>query len=75
VARASTRATIALVRCAQARTLLSGRPHLLPDDIKALAVPVLAHRVVLGSSDGDPTAAARVIAEIVHQTAAPLSGA
>jgi MoxR-like ATPase len=72
---ASTRATIALVRCAQARTLLQGRPHLLPDDIKALAVPVLAHRLVLASTDSDRAAAAHVISEIVNGLAAPLSGA
>ncbi|HTR69176.1 MAG TPA: MoxR family ATPase [Mycobacteriales bacterium] len=72
---ASTRATISLIRCAQARTMLAGRPHLLPDDVKALAVAVLAHRLVLASNDGNPAAAARVITEIVHNTPAPLSGA
>jgi MoxR-like ATPase len=72
---ASTRATIALVRCAQARTLLQGRPHVLPDDIKALAVPVLAHRLTLTSPDGNRAAASRVVAEAVQSVPAPLSGA
>jgi MoxR-like ATPase len=72
---ASTRATIALVRCAQARTLLAGRPHVLPDDIKALAVPVLAHRLTLASNEGDRATAARIVAEAVQTAPAPLSGA
>jgi len=45
---ASSRAAITLVRCAQARAVLSGRDHVTPDDVKSLAVPVLAHRVLLG---------------------------
>ena len=72
---ASTRATLALVRCAQARTLLHGRPHVLPDDIKALAVPVLAHRLTLVSNDGDRGLAGRIVAEVVQSAPAPLSGA
>ncbi len=44
---ASPRGTLALLRAGQARALLAGRSYVLPDDVKALAVPVLAHRVVL----------------------------
>ncbi len=44
---ASPRASLALVQAARARALVSGRGFVLPDDIKALAVPVLAHRLVL----------------------------
>ena len=43
---ASSRAAIGLVRCAQARAVLAGRDHVTPDDVRALAVPVLAHRLV-----------------------------
>ncbi len=43
----SPRASLALVQAARARALLSGRSYALPDDVKALAVPVLAHRLVL----------------------------
>lgn len=43
----SPRASLALVQAARARALLGGRPYVLPDDIKALAIPVLAHRLVL----------------------------
>jgi MoxR-like ATPase len=71
---ASTRATIALVRCGQARALLNGRAHVLPDDIKALAVPVLSHRLVLAADHGDRNAGATVVAEVVAGVPAPLSG-
>jgi len=43
----SPRASLALVQAARARALLCGRPFVLPDDIKALAAPALAHRLVL----------------------------
>jgi len=72
---ASTRASIALVRCAQALALLAGRPHVLPDDIKALAVPVLAHRLTLAANDRDRATAARIVAEVIRTAPAPLSGA
>jgi len=43
----SPRATLALQRSARARAASEGREYILPDDIKILAVPVLAHRLVL----------------------------
>jgi MoxR-like ATPase len=69
---ASPRATLALHRAAQARALLNDREFVLPDDIKALAVPVLAHRLIL-----DPTARLRgtsteeILAEILERLAVP----
>ncbi len=44
----SPRGSLALYRTAQARAAIAGRDYVLPDDIKALAVPTLAHRVILG---------------------------
>jgi len=44
---ASPRASLQLMYAARARALLSGRSYVLPDDVKALAVPVLAHRIIL----------------------------
>ena len=44
---ASPRATLQLVRAAKASAALDGRDYVIPDDIRALAVPVLAHRVLL----------------------------
>jgi MoxR-like ATPase len=43
----STRGALALYRAAQARALLANRDYVTPDDIQALAVPALAHRVLL----------------------------
>jgi MoxR-like ATPase len=44
---ASPRAGIALLRVGKARALAAGRGFLEPDDVKAVAVPVLAHRLIL----------------------------
>ncbi|WP_287153118.1 MoxR family ATPase [Candidatus Solincola tengchongensis] len=52
----SPRGTIFLVRTAQARAFLEGRDFVTPDDVKALAVPVLAHRVI-------PAARSRALSE------------
>src|SRR5438105_10416012 len=43
---ASPRAGLMLLRAAKARALLDGRDHALPDDVQALAEPVLAHRLL-----------------------------
>jgi len=45
---ASTRGSLALFRTAQARAAIFGREYVLPDDIKILVQPCLAHRVILG---------------------------
>jgi MoxR-like ATPase len=45
---ASPRGSLALFRTSQARAAMLGRDYVLPDDIKLLAVPTLAHRVILG---------------------------
>jgi MoxR-like ATPase len=50
---ASPRASLHLMRAARAHAILNGRGFVLPDDIKHLAVPVLAHRLI-------PTAEARI---------------
>ena len=44
---ASPRAGIALLRVAKARALADGRAYLVPDDVKAVAAPVLSHRLIL----------------------------
>ncbi len=43
----STRGALAMYRAAQARALLADRDYVTPDDIQALAVPTMAHRVLL----------------------------
>jgi MoxR-like ATPase len=45
----SPRGAIYLNRAAQAQALVNGRDYCIPDDIKQLAVPVLAHRVIVNS--------------------------
>jgi len=44
---ASPRGSLGLMRAGQALAALRGRNYVLPDDIKYLAVPVLAHRLIL----------------------------
>ena len=44
----SPRGTLAFLRCVKAYAYLQGRNFVTPDDVKALAVPVLAHRIVMG---------------------------
>ncbi len=44
---ASPRAGLQLLRAARAAAALAGRDHVLPDDVQAMAVPVLAHRLLL----------------------------
>ncbi|MCW2542607.1 MAG: ATPase associated with various cellular, 3 [Frankiales bacterium] len=68
---ASTRAVLALVRCAQARALLAGRDHVLPDDVKALASAVLGHRIVLQDGGQGLRAGQRLVAELA--AAVPVS--
>lgn len=47
---ASPRGSLALFRTAQARAAVEGRDYVLPDDVKAMAVPALAHRLIVGSA-------------------------
>lgn len=46
---ASPRSTLQLIRSARAQAALSGRDYVVPDDVQEVAVPVLAHRLVLTS--------------------------
>ncbi|MDX1447494.1 MAG: AAA family ATPase [Acidimicrobiia bacterium] len=63
---ASTRASLALAAACRARAAIDGRDFVLPDDVKALAVPVLAHRITL-SADARlrGTSAADVVRSVV----------
>jgi MoxR-like ATPase len=69
---ASSRAAIALVRCAQARAVLGGREYVAPDDVRALAVPVLAHRLVLAPGAGTAHRAEELVAELVARVPVPV---
>ena len=48
---ASPRASLGLMRAGQALAILRGRDFILPDDIKFLAVPVIAHRLILAENE------------------------
>ncbi len=70
---ASPRAAVGLVRAARARAAIHGRDWVLPDDIQALATPVLAHRLVLDDAARlHRTSAEAVIGSIVAATAVPV---
>ena len=62
---ASPRGSIALFRAGQALAALLGREYVIPDDIKALAEPALAHRIIIRTAasvrDVDPGAVVREI--------------
>jgi MoxR-like ATPase len=61
---ASPRAAISLIRAAQAYAVLSGRGYVTPEDIQAVAVSCLAHRLVAEGSGGDgPSLVGRILAE------------
>ncbi|MCA9925853.1 MAG: MoxR family ATPase, partial [Anaerolineales bacterium] len=45
---ASSRGALAIYRLCQARAAMLGRDYVLPDDVKALAAPALAHRIIVG---------------------------
>lgn len=66
----SPRGSLALMRCAKAYAYLMGRAYVIPDDVKALAVPVLAHRIVTGSF-GANRQAAELVENIVAGMAVP----
>ncbi|MFJ1758380.1 AAA family ATPase [Kitasatospora sp. NPDC088134] len=81
---ASPRGGLALVQLARARAVLAGRDYVVPEDVKALAVPALAHRVSLRPElwvrqvDADEVVAdlvARVPAPRTAPAAAPAAGA
>ena len=73
---ASPRATLQLVRAAKARAALDGRDFVLPDDLDALAIPVLGHRLIAArrSSGSQLTGGSvtDIIARIVAQTPVPI---
>jgi MoxR-like ATPase len=69
---ASPRGTLALSRAAQARAALSGRDHILPDDVQDVAVPILGHRIIISPSARlRELSADRITQEIVRNTPVP----
>jgi MoxR-like ATPase len=70
---ASPRSGIALLRVAKARALAEGRDYVLPDDVKAIARPVLAHRLILApEARSAGLTAEEIVGEAVEQTPVPV---
>lgn len=70
---ASPRAALSLYRAAQAYAALAGRTYVLPDDVKALVIPVLAHRLVTSAQSGlRRYGAESIIRDVVKGTPAPV---
>ncbi len=71
---ASPRATLHLLRAAKASAALSGRDYALPDDVQALATPVLAHRLLpTAQAQLNRRTAEQVVLEIIQRTPVPTS--
>ena len=71
---ASPRGSLALARASQALALLQGRDFILPDDVKRLAAPTLAHRLILQPQARlKDLAATTVIAEVLASVPVELS--
>jgi len=72
---ASPRASIGLMRAAQAMAGLKGRAFVLPDDVKKLADPVLTHRLILKEEERlRGTMSKQVIEDILDRIPVPVSG-
>ena len=69
---ASVRAALALIRTAKTLAAANGRHYVIPDDVKALAEPVLAHRLMLDpEAEFDGVTPSSVIARILIETPPP----
>lgn len=70
---ASPRATAMLYRCCQSRAFIAGRDYVTPDDIKQLAVPVLAHRIALeNKTTYSGVSKAQVVAGVLEKVKVPV---
>ncbi|GAB4484240.1 MAG: MoxR family ATPase [Anaerolineales bacterium] len=69
---ASPRGSLGLFRAGQARAALNGRDHVLPDDIKALAPSILAHRLIVNPAARlREVTAERIVQEIIQGVPVP----
>jgi MoxR-like ATPase len=69
----STRGALTLYRATQAMALVDGRDFVIPDDVKQLVIPVLAHRIVARGAirDGQRQKSAQVLQTILDSTPVP----
>ncbi len=69
---AGPRGTIFLIRSAQARAFLRGRDFIIPDDVKAMALPVLSHRLILASRSNGLSTSRVVVSRLLSQVPVPI---
>jgi MoxR-like ATPase len=70
---ASPRGSLALMVGSQAQAILSGRHYVMPDDVQQMAVPVLAHRLILrADAQGATPRSEHVIQQILRQISVPV---
>lgn len=69
---ASPRASIALYKAAQAMALMNDRAFVTPDDVKAVAVSVLSHRIILVEGQQQFASAEQLIGKILEDIAVPV---
>lgn len=67
----STRGSLAMLHASQAYAWLLGRDYVVPEDIKTVAVPVMAHRLVLSRGYGSALTGENKIREILEQVPVP----
>ncbi len=69
---ASPRASINIYRCARARALMEGRSYVVPEDVKAVALPVLRHRIVLSyEAESEELSSDEVVSQLLSVVAVP----
>lgn len=68
----SPRGSIALYKASQAMALIAGRAFVTPDDVKSVAVDVLAHRVIMAEGQSRLETQTQAIRQIVEQTEVPI---
>ena len=71
----SPRGALFLMRAAKAKAFMKGRDYCIPDDVKSLALPILAHRIIPASGygiDGSRGEAEGTLMEILDRIPVPL---
>ena len=67
----STRASISLYRLSQTYALLNGRDYVIPDDVKAMALPALSHRLIIRPELRDAVKPMDIINEVISKVPIP----
>ncbi|MBE5831088.1 MAG: MoxR family ATPase [Butyrivibrio sp.] len=71
----SPRGSLALLYCAKVLALAKGRTYVVPEDIKTLALPVLAHRLILSGGYGKAANGRQIIESILEEVPVPSESA